>query len=309
MGKYALFLGCTIPYRLPYMETALRKVLPKFGIELVDLPFGCCPDPIGVQSFNEQAYHTLAARNICIAEEMGLDILTACTGCFATLKVTNEKLKRNPELKDQVNHTLQKVDREYKGSIAIKHFSQVLHEDIGLEKIATKIQKPLTNIKIATHTGCHFSKPQEFMQTEDPENPSHLDELVEALGATAVPYLKKNLCCGAGVRGIQPEISMAIAHEKVIEIDRSQAAAMVTICPTCFVSYDIGQRLMAKQIENAPKIPVFMYLELLGLAMGMDLSAGFKMHTIKVKPFLEQVERINTKSTPVPTLTVRASEP
>ena len=40
MTKFAFFLGCTIPYRIPFVEVALRKTLPEFGIELVDIPFG-----------------------------------------------------------------------------------------------------------------------------------------------------------------------------------------------------------------------------------------------------------------------------
>ena len=45
---------------------------------------------------------------------------------------------------------------------------------------------------------------------------------------------------------------------------------------------------MAKQYEKT-SLPVFVYPELLGLAMGFDLNTGFKMHTIKVKDFLEKL--------------------
>ncbi|MFX1533228.1 MAG: CoB--CoM heterodisulfide reductase iron-sulfur subunit B family protein [Promethearchaeota archaeon] len=288
MTKYALFLGCTIPYRLPFAEVALRQTLPEFGIELVDLPFGCCPDPNGVQSFNTMAWHTLAARNLTVAEEENLDILAACTGCFETLKVTNETLKQNAELKAQINEHLKDVDREFKGTIEVKHFAQVYHDDIGVQRLQAKVQKPLTGLKFATHSGCHYVKPAEILQTDDPENPEHLDNLIEAIGGKSVQYLKKNMCCGAGVRGVDQPVSFGVAHEKIEEVERVGADALVTICPTCFVSYDIGQVLMAKQFGKKTKVPVFIYPELLGLTMGMDFSEGFKMHTIKVKDFLEK---------------------
>jgi len=289
MRKYAFFLGCTIPNRLPFVESAIRNVFPEFDVELVDLPFGCCPDPTGFQSFNILAWHTLAARNLSIAEEENLDILTACTGCFETLKVTNIKLKEDSELLHQVNESLKKVDREFKGTINVKHFSEVFHEDIGPEKIAEKVQIPLSGVKLATHTGCHYTRPADIMQTDDPERPTHLDDLVEALGAQSVPYLKKTLCCGAGVRGVDSPTSVAIAHEKIVSLEQAGVNALVTICPTCFVSYDIGQFLMAKQFGHKTSIPVFMYPELLGLTMGLDFSAGFKMHTIKPREFLAQI--------------------
>ncbi|MHA2226290.1 MAG: CoB--CoM heterodisulfide reductase iron-sulfur subunit B family protein [Candidatus Hodarchaeales archaeon] len=287
MTRYAFFVGCTIPFRIPFVETSIRKTLPEFDIELIDLPFACCPDPGGVQSFDSIAWHTLAARNLCLAEEQNLDIITACSGCFETLKVTNVKMKKNPELRNKVNRHLTEIGREFKGSIKVKHFAQVLFDDIGPEMIASKVQTPLAGMKIATHSGCHFLKPPEILQTDDPEKPEKLDKLVEALGAQAVPYLNKLSCCGAGTRSTDQKTAVAMAHEKIVGAELAKADALVTICPTCFVQYDVGQRLMARQFEEKTDLPVFVYTELLGLSMGIDLREGFKMHTMKVKSILE----------------------
>lgn len=288
MTRFAFFVGCTIPYRIPFVETTLRRTLPEFGIELIDLPFACCPDPGGVQGFDSIAWHTLAARNLCLAEEQDLNIVTACSGCFETLKVVNTHLKKDSALRERVNGFLEEVNREFKGSIEVKHFAEVLYDDVGIDKIAAKVTNPLTELKLATHTGCHFLKPPEILQTDNPERPTKLDELVEALGAQSVPYLNKLACCGAGTRGVNQDTAIAMAHEKIVGAERAKANALVTICPTCFVQYDTGQRLMAKQFEKT-SLPVFVYPELLGLSMGMDLSVGLKMHSIKVAPILEMI--------------------
>ena len=285
--KYAFFVGCTIPFRIPFIETSIRKTFPEFDIELIDLPFACCPDPGGVQAFDTETWHTLAARNICLAEEQNLDIIAACSGCFETLKVTNVKLKENGELRRKVNRNLKEVGHEYKGSIKVKHFAQVLFDDIGPEMISSKVKTPLTGMKIATHPGCHFLKPPEILQTDNPENPQKLDKLVEALGAQAIPYLNKLACCGAGTRSTDQKLAVSMAHEKIVGARQANADALVTICPTCFVQFDIGQRLMARQFEEKTNLPVFYFAELLALAMGIDLNIGFKMHTIKLKSVLE----------------------
>jgi heterodisulfide reductase subunit B len=288
MTKYAFFTGCTIPYRVPFIETSLRKTLPEFDVELVDLPFACCPDPGGVQAFDSIAWHTLAARNICLAEEQGLDILTACSGCFETLKMVNVHLKDDPDLRKQVNEHLKEVGKEFKGTIKINHFAEFLYSEIGIDKIAARVAKPLSGIRIATHNGCHFLKPPEIMQVDNPEMPIKLDHLVEALGAESIPYLNKLACCGAGTRPTDTDAALAIAHEKIVGAEMAKADALVTVCPTCFISYDTGQRLMAKEFEKT-NLPVFFFGELLGLSMGLDFSPGFKMHTIKVQEFMDKL--------------------
>jgi len=287
MTKYAYFAGCTIPYRVPFFETALRKVLPEFGLELIDLPFACCPDPGGAQAFDSVTWHTLAARNLCLAEEQGLDIITACSGCFETLKIVNIQLQEDPKLKKKVNESLKEVGREFKGTIKVRHFADVLYSDIGLEKISARVTNPLKGMKFATHSGCHFLKPPEILQMDNPERPEKLDNLVEALGAESINYLNKLACCGAGTRSTDQDAAIGIAHEKIVGAEKAGADALVTICPTCFIQYDVGQKLMAKKFEKT-KMPVFYYAELLALSMGIDLSDGFKMHSIKVKDFMEK---------------------
>ena len=70
--KFAFFPGCLIPVRYPQMEAAIRKTLPKVGVEIVDLPgFTCCPDPIYFKSYDKLAWLTVAARNLAVAEEAG----------------------------------------------------------------------------------------------------------------------------------------------------------------------------------------------------------------------------------------------
>jgi len=40
MPEYALFLGCMIPLRLPYMESSARELLKRFDVELIEMQEG-----------------------------------------------------------------------------------------------------------------------------------------------------------------------------------------------------------------------------------------------------------------------------
>ena len=91
-NKYLMFLGCAIPYRVSAYEISARKILQKLGVELVEMPeFNCCGLPMDPVS--HEIMLTLAARNLALAEQKGLNILTLCPGCAGTLKKVNKMLK------------------------------------------------------------------------------------------------------------------------------------------------------------------------------------------------------------------------
>ncbi len=51
-------------------------------------------------------WEALAARNICLSEQMGLDCTVVCNGCYKSLYDTNEKLKENDAERKKVNDLL-----------------------------------------------------------------------------------------------------------------------------------------------------------------------------------------------------------
>ena len=141
-SKFLLFLGCAIPYRVSSYEISTRKVLAKFGIELVEMPeYNCCGLPI--DPVDHEMMLTLAARNLCLAEQQELNVVALCPGCAGTLRKVNNKLKENKELRERINGYLKETGLEFKGTIEAKHLLQLLVEDVGLDKIKDVVKKPL----------------------------------------------------------------------------------------------------------------------------------------------------------------------
>ena len=70
--KYAFFLGCVIPVKYPGFEKASREIMQALDVELVDLPFSCCPAPTTLKLAHYDTWLALAARNLCLAAEAGL---------------------------------------------------------------------------------------------------------------------------------------------------------------------------------------------------------------------------------------------
>ncbi|MFX0094414.1 MAG: CoB--CoM heterodisulfide reductase iron-sulfur subunit B family protein [Candidatus Hodarchaeota archaeon] len=283
--EFALFLGCTIPLRFPFIESASKKVLNALNIKIKELPFGCCPDPNGVQSFNRETWFSLATRNLCLAEEEELDILTFCNGCYETLKVVNSELQNSEELRKKINKNLAEVGREYKGTTHVRHIIQELHN--RRRQISNLVTRPLDKYRFAVHYGCHILRPSGILQMDDPEHPVILDELVEALKGNSIPYPKKGMCCGAGVYTSDLSTSIKIIREKFIEINKAQANAIVVCCPTCYNMYESGQALIKRDCKeiygfNGTGIPIIYYTELLAFALDIDISEEFKQHRNKL---------------------------
>lgn len=284
--KYAFFLGCIIPNRYPAIEVVTKRILRDFGVNLLEMHgASCCPAPGVFGSLDLKTWLSLAARNISIAEELGVDIMTMCNGCYGSLKEANHLLKANKELKEVINEVLAEVDKEFKGSIEVKHQVEIFSDVIGIEKIKNAIVKNL-NLKVAAHYGCHFLKPTEIKMHGTAERPRMLDNLIEATGASSIQYKDKMMCCGfgGGVRTREIEVALDFTREKIINMKKAGAECMVNQCASCHLEFDRGQIEIKNTFGEDFRLPVLYYTQLLGLALGFKVKElGLQFHNIPVK--------------------------
>ena len=270
--EIAYFLGCIMNNRYPGIEKATRQLFDALDIELKDMEgASCCPAPGVFGSFDEKTWASIAARNLSIAEDMGMDIMTECNGCFGSLTECNQMLKESEDKKAEINEVLSEVGKEFKGTTEVKHFAQILRDDVGYEKLASLIEKPL-DLNVAVHYGCHFLKPTaEIGIEEQAEDPSILDDLVEITGAKSVPYEDKMMCCGAGggLRSRDLDVTLSYTKEKLEHMTEAGVDAIVNVCPFCHLQFDQGQTEVNDKYGTDYALPVFHLAQLYGLAMGL----------------------------------------
>ena len=284
--RYAFFVGCTTLARLEGYELSTRRVAERLGVELVDMPGSSCCGTTYLETLDHKTALAVAARNICIAEEMGLDIVTICNGCTEVLTKANKALKEDPELRGEVNEVLTDTGREFQGTIEVKHFVKMLKEDISLDKIKVVVSRPFKGLRVAAHYGCHMLRPSDVMLYDDPEAPTTLDELIDVTGAQSVAYPRKLECCTAPIMGIREDVTWGVGLEKVENV-KKYADIMVTACPFCYITYERCQ-MMA---EEPPGVPVVHYPQLLGLAMGLDYEElGLDKNRIDASRILKFLE-------------------
>jgi len=262
----ALFLGCLIPSRHPAMEAAIRSCLSRLGVPLVDLPgISCCPDPIYVKSRDATDWLAVAARNLCVAEAAGVDLVTSCSGCTATLSEAHHHL-REPALRARVNGRLRRIGKEYKGTSAVRHVVAHLRDRVGIDAVRRSVVRPLTGLSVAVHYGCHLLKPSPVMAVDDPYDPGVLEDMVRALGATPVRHRSWALCCGKACQ--DEELPSAMMRDLLASVQEEEADVLCLVCPTCFGQFDHGQARVAKRFGADFHTPPVYLFQLLAFAQG-----------------------------------------
>ena len=281
MKRFAFFPGCLIPARHPAMEFAIRETLPKLGIEIVDLEgASCCPDPIYCKSKDKVDWLTVAARNLTLAEDLGLDIFTNCSGCTATLSETYHLLHEDDDLKELVNERLGRIGREYRGTSRVRHIATLVRDEVGYDAVRQSVVRPLEGLKVAIHYGCHLLKPSRIMNVDNPDNPEVMEKLVEALGASPVRHRNWYLCCGKACQ--DEDIPNQMMHDLLSTVNDVHADLLGMICPTCFGQFDHGQMKVSKLFDEDFHTPPVYYFQLLAFAQGVPLDKlGFERQRFK----------------------------
>jgi heterodisulfide reductase subunit B len=266
MVRYASFLGCQIPMRIPSIEIASRKVFEKIGLEAVDLlGYSCCPEPVISRLLDKTAWLAVSARNLALAEELGLDLMTLCNGCYETLVETNEVLRHEPEELHKINEILKPYGKEYAGKVKVKHAVEVLYEDIGVDKIKQHVVNP-QRIPVALHYGCHMYREPEGGDIN--RKPNMMKELTRVTGVEIVDYGIERLCCG--YPSMQADEEFSLKERLLLKLRRIKEAgaeAVVLSCPACTIQFEIGQ-VMLKQYGVQYRIPCINLMELLALSFG-----------------------------------------
>jgi heterodisulfide reductase subunit B len=267
--KYALYPGCVMPTEQYAYELSIREVLPKLGVELEDIKgFSCCGEPL--KSVNQMLTLSLSARNLAIAEKQGLDIYAPCPMCHLALTECKRILDSDPVMNERVNKLLEEEGLIYTGTANLVDTVELLHDVVGLDKIKALVKKPLKDLKLASHYGCHMIRPSEIGRPDDSENPEKIDRILEILGAKPEYYPEKLDCCGGLLNANLPESALTKTGQKLQKVQEYGFDAFVDTCPWCHRQYDAKQVKAGETVAAKLEMPVFYLTQLLGLAFGVS---------------------------------------
>ncbi|MBP2628011.1 MAG: sdhC [Firmicutes bacterium] len=275
--KYALFPGCVLRGAASEAFLATVKVTEALGIDLVEIPSWTCCGASHLQDVDDLTALAVNARNLAIAESMGLPIMTVCNTCTLQLRRAKESLDTDPALKAKINAILAKSGYEYKGTAEVTHLLWVLASNPQL--LEGKVVKPLTGLKAAGFYGCHLLRPPTIMNYEDSLNPQSLEKIIRLLGAEPVNFDFKLKCCGFHAFWTAEKDVMKVTGQTVDSAAKAGAEVVVTPCPLCQLQLDMYQPEGRTAIQTSAELPILHLPQLIGLALGMSKDdLGVKRH-------------------------------
>jgi len=286
MKEYAYFPGCSLEkMALSYHMSAVETTR-KLGVELRELEdWNCC----GATTYfhvDELLAYTLTARNLAMAEKLGLDLVAPCSACYKNSYFTNAYLKEDPELAEHVNYALEEDDLQYSGTIAVRHLIEVFVQEVGLEEVKNKVSHPLEDLRVAPYYGCQIVRPRK--NGEDIEQPQFFEDLLSAIGADPIEYYPlKIYCCGGSLILTSRRAALSMVRNLLQTAVDREADVIATACPLCQVNLECYQNQVNQEFGTNFSIPVMYFTQLVGLAMGIDRkSLGIGKELVSATPAL-----------------------
>lgn len=293
--KYAYYPGCVAQGACRELYQSTAALAKSLDIELVELKKAAC---CGSGTFKEDSQlleDTVNARNIALAEELNLPLLTHCSTCQGVLGHVNEHLQQcqttNPNYIDQVNGFLAREGcSRYRGNTEVKHILYALIADYGLEAITQRVTHRLTDLKCAAFYGCYLLRGQKHFVYDDPFHPEGMENLFRAVGATPIYYRGRTHCCGWPLSSYATAESFQMAGMHIREAMANGADCIVTPCPLCHLNLDSRQPEVEKVIGEPLGLPVLHLPQLIALALGVSPQVlGLQRHVVSTQPVLAKL--------------------
>ena len=276
--EYSLFPGCSgNATGISYTE-ATNYVAGKIGLELHEIDDWCCCGTSAAKLTDEDLMHALPARSLALSERQypDLDVVAPCTGCYSSLKASVHWARQSEANRAHVSDL---IDMDYAARADVKSMLEVMVDPEMRELIVSKLSSTLGGMKLACYYGCTQVRPAEVVNFENPENPTSMEELLNAAGAECVEWAYKTECCGASNHVVSPKAGRAASERILRNAKANGAEAIVTSCPLCWLNIDMREKQINKEFGTDYELPVYYFTQLLALAMGATpKEAGLQRH-------------------------------
>jgi heterodisulfide reductase subunit B2 len=281
---YAFFPGCSLEGTAKDFHQSARAVAEVLKLELPEIADWTCCGSTSAHQTDPLLAIALPAKNLAAAAAAGKTVAVCCAACYGRLKTANHEIARDAAVRRKVAEAL---GVDYEGRTPVLHLLEILGRELGSEKVAEAIRKPLRGLRVATYYGCLLSRPPEVTAFDDAENPTLMDDLLAAAGAEIVSWPHKTECCGASASFTDVSIVTQLGSEILSMARLAGADCIAAACPLCQSNLDLRQKDIERSTGDHYSLPVFYFTQLLGLAFGLSPEAlGIKSLVVSPMPLL-----------------------
>lgn len=259
----AYYPGCSLHATAAEFNESATAVCAALDINLIE-PKGwvCCGSSAAHRSDPEEATR-LPMVNLALIEQNGFkEVTMPCAACFNRHKAAQYEVRHHAEKKAVIDD---KLGYDYQDTVTVNTLSQSILTHVGTAGVAERVQKPLTGLNVVAYYGCLLTRPPQVTEAEHPENPTDLDDLLTALGATVKDWSYKTSCCGAAHFLTRPDIVLKLSGNLVEQAREAGADLIAVACPLCHANLDARQM----QMKLDEPMPVLYFTQLMALALGL----------------------------------------
>lgn len=268
---YSYYPGCSLLATNRAYDISTRAVARALGLEMAELDDWNCCGATAYMPIREKRSFVLSARNLALAEKMGRELVTVCNACYVVLRKTNKYMAENAALRGEIRRALLAGGMDYSGSVRVRHFLDVVVNDVRREEVQARVTRPLRGMQVACYSGCQLSRPFEDM--DHPEFPELMDRLVGWLGASAIPFPMSARCCGGMSMTTHPKTGRVLTGKILRTAKERGAECVATACPLCQMNLEAYQEEVGTALGANCRIPVLYFTQLMGIALGLDAKA------------------------------------
>jgi heterodisulfide reductase subunit B len=272
--KVGYYPGCSLKGTARDYAESIEGCCRLLGIELCELEDWNCCGATAAHSLNDEAATGLAARNITIAEGVGLDMLVPCPLCFNRLKTAGYRLteKGSASTGEKVN---------------IWDLANFIAREDLISSLTRSVQKELGGLKAVCYYGCMASRPPKITGEPNYENPQSMDRILRAIGVDVRDWSFKTDCCGASHLVARPDIVFTLVGRLYSEARKAGAECIVVSCQMCQANLDLHQKEILG--EGSEPLPILYFTELIGISLGYAPAVRWlKGHFVDPLPLLEE---------------------
>lgn len=212
------FVGCTGSYDVNVEAVAINtvKILTAAGVDYGTLGVKekCCGSVL--LRMGDREYERIAKENIKQFNELGFKtMVTACAGCFKTIKQDYPKMG--------------------KLNFEVKHIVEFLIDLIQSGQLKLKNE---VKLKVTYHDPCHLGRHSSVYDA-----PRKLLKMIPGIELIEMERMRENSrCCGAGggLKSGYPDIQNKISQTRIKEAEATGATEIVSACPFCYQGLQVG---------------------------------------------------------------------